>query len=92
MTCEKCGFQVEESAKFCSECGTSQTSSRKPMYPICESTECKNDQEVRARIERGLEYNHLGQYDQAIQDYGETLHLNPQDADAYHNKGDRYYR
>ena len=92
MTCEKCGFQVEESAKFCSECGTGQTSSRKPMYPTYEGKEYRNDQEIRARIERGLEYNHLGQYEQAIRDFDEVIRLDPQDAAVYYNRGLAYGR
>ena len=60
------------------------------MLPTDENTEDNNDREVRALIERGLEYNNLGQYEQATQDYDEALRLNPEDADAYINRGIAY--
>ena len=39
---------------------------------------------------RGIAYEDKGEYDRAIQDYNEAIHLNPQFAPAYYNRGNAY--
>ena len=39
---------------------------------------------------RGIAYDIKGQYDQAIQDYGEVIRRDPSDAVAYNNRGNVY--
>ena len=60
------------------------------MLPIDENTEDDNDLEAAALVDSGYEYNSLGQYERAIQDFDEAIRLNPQDANAYYNRGLAY--
>ena len=62
------------------------------MLPIDENTEDDNDLEAAALVDSGYEYNSLGQYERAIQDFDEAIRLDPQDADAYYNRGVVYGR
>ena len=39
---------------------------------------------------RGFLYHELGQYERAIEDYSETIRLDPRVADAYYNRGLAY--
>ena len=57
-----------------------------------ENTEDDNDLEAAALVDSGYEYNSLGQYERAIQDFDEAIRLNPQNAGAYHNRGIAYGR
>ncbi len=41
---------------------------------------------------RGDSYAEEGQYERAIQDFGEAIRLDPQNAGAYHNRGVAYGR
>jgi tetratricopeptide (TPR) repeat protein len=41
-------------------------------------------------MNRGTAYSVGGDYDRAIQDYNQSLQLNPNDADAYYNRGYAY--
>ena len=41
-------------------------------------------------VRRGLEAQQQGEFDHAIQDYSETIKLNPHFADAYNNRGNAY--
>jgi tetratricopeptide (TPR) repeat protein len=40
---------------------------------------------------RGLAYDHMGQFDRAIADYDEAIKRDPVMADAYKSRGDAYY-
>jgi len=62
------------------------------VLPIDENTEDDNDLEAAALVDSGYEYNSLGQYERAIQDFDEAIRLNPQNAGAYHNRGVAYGR
>ena len=44
-----------------------------------------------AYLNRGLEYFDKGYYDQAINDYGASIALNPKNADVYNNRGNAYH-
>ena len=44
------------------------------------------------QIIRGDSYAEEGQHEQAIQDFGEAIRLDPQNAGAYHNRGVAYAR
>jgi tetratricopeptide (TPR) repeat protein len=41
-------------------------------------------------INRGVAYNDLGNYRQAIEDYGQAIEIKPDYADAYYNRGRAY--
>jgi tetratricopeptide (TPR) repeat protein len=43
-------------------------------------------------LDRGLAYQEMGKYDQAIQDYSEAIRLRPDYAIAFNNRGNTYYR
>ena len=52
--------------------------------------EASVQQEARAYLNRGLEYNALGQYERAIQSYDEAIRLNPQYGNPYNKRGVAY--
>jgi len=41
---------------------------------------------------RGIAYNELDQYQRAIKDYNEAIRLQPDDVDAYYNRGVVYLK
>ncbi len=42
-------------------------------------------------VQTTLTHDELGKYQFAIEDYNQAIALNPQDADAYNNRGYTYY-
>ncbi len=58
--------------------------------PPFEDSVTTRQQEARAYLNRGLEYNALGQYERAIQSYDEAIRLNPEYATVYYNRGLAY--
>ena len=40
---------------------------------------------------RGVVYNNLKQYEQAVQDFNKAIQLNPNLAEAFYNRGSTYY-
>ena len=44
-----------------------------------------------AYTSRGTAYNYLGNYKQAIEDYGRAIEINPRLAEAYYNRGKTYH-
>lgn len=49
-----------------------------------------DSQHALAYVNRGVSYNSLGEYDQAIADLNEAIRLNPEEALAYSNRGYSY--
>jgi tetratricopeptide (TPR) repeat protein len=49
------------------------------------------DPTYAAYFNRGLSCYEVGQFDQAIQDFGETIRLNPAHAEAYSGKGNAHH-
>jgi len=47
--------------------------------------------DAKAYSNRGLAYNHKGDYDLAISDFTKAIEINPRDAEAYYNRGVAYY-
>ncbi len=77
MTCEKCGFQIGESAKFCQECGS-------PLNQACDN--CGTDLPISAKFcpQCGASQISSGK------PIRQTDDNNPQHADAYFNRGFAY--
>jgi tetratricopeptide (TPR) repeat protein len=43
-----------------------------------------------AYVNRGIAYRRIGDYERALSDYGQAIHLNPTAADAFNNRGNAY--
>lgn len=46
---------------------------------------------VQSYYERGLQYYHTGDYNQAIADFTRAIEIDPNFADAYHRRGEMYF-
>lgn len=51
-----------------------------------------NPNDPQPYLQRGLAYNHLEEYEKALQDFNHVLELDPDNVDAYNFRGTMYYR
>jgi len=51
-----------------------------------------NPDDPQPYLQRGLAYNHLEEYDKALNDFNQVLALDPDNVDAYNFRGTMHYR
>jgi len=51
-----------------------------------------NPDDPNPYLQRGLAYNHLEEYDKALNDFNQVLELDPDNVDAYNFRGTMHYR
>jgi len=97
--CGKCGAKAEEpSDAFCREWGAAYWSRASKILAGSETTEKANSlvttegepKNFEGYINRGNAYFNLKQYERAIEDYTEAIHLKPEYALAYYSRGVSY--